>query len=184
MSQVLSARAWIALAIVISYWLGRQHNWFLNRTNATNTKCHYCQKAYWDAENITGPTILKPTFVTALFSSSWVWVWCWYHFLHTPRRCTIATPSNNGDFAGSCNAPCVFFHCVRVCDACWGSVMCSGRVQLAMKSSVGRRIQNVWSSMLEMSWRRCGGSGHMFLSMAKISKHTCTLQSTGPLQSQ
>lgn len=95
---------------------------------------------------------------------------CWWHILHTPRRRTIATPSNKTDFASSLNAPsaCVCF-ALCACSACWASVMCAGRVQLAMKSSVGRRIQNDWSSMVEMSWRRQGGAGHMFLSMAKIS---------------
>lgn len=50
--------------------------------------------------------------------------------------------------------------------------MRSGRVQLAMKSSVGRCIQNVWSSMVEMNTRLWDGSGHMFASEAKISKRT------------
>lgn len=92
---------------------------------------------------------------------------------HTSRRGARSPPPQiKGDSASSRNAPHTCALCVWVCGARWGSVMLSGRVQLAMKSSVERCIQNVWSSMVEMNTRLWGGSGHMLTSEAKISKHT------------
>ncbi len=142
---------------------------------------HYYLKAYWDNENITGPTILKPTFVTALFSLS---CGCGVDGIFcTPLGGAWSPPPQIREILPAVVTLHVL-HCVLVCETCWASVMCCRRVQLAMKSSVGRCIQNVWSSMVERSWGRWGSSGHMFLSMAKISKHTWTLQSSGPLQPQ
>ncbi len=77
MSQVLSAvlnltctEPEISFKTNHNYCLITQHTIFWNRANARDKRWHYYLKAYWDTENITGPTILKPTFVTALFSLS------------------------------------------------------------------------------------------------------------------
>lgn len=139
----------------------------------------YLKKACRCSVNMTEPT--SHTFVTVLSSSS---CGCGADdTFHKPRRGARSPPPQiERDSASSRNTPHACKLCVWVCGARWGCIMRSGRVQLAMKSSVGRCIQNVWSSMVEMNTRLWGRLWAYVRQRGQNKRtHTCTSSPIAPV---